>query len=224
MGRTRELTVYGPKGIVEFVKSVNRVVKFYGNFPLKVSEVKPGCVIDESEYQIMTGKAEHGIECFAYALVEKLRPGRFSPSKARRLGIPEGPLWRKIQTSNYIRIGNRKIPSRKVLGPPRPGVKITYAVDTRPCSSIVKLARRSDLLIHDSTFDTSASQKAREYGHSTSSEAAHIAVKCKARKLALFHISAMYADASPLLVQAKRVHRNTILSNDMTTIYVSRNR
>jgi len=129
-----------------------------------------------------------------------------------------------MQTMKYVRIAGRKIASREVVGPPRPGVKITYAVDTRPCPSVIRLAKGSDLLIHDSSFDKSAAPKAREYGHSTSSEAAHVAAQCKARKLALFHISAMYDDATPLLVQARRIFRNTLLSHDMMSVYVSRNR
>ncbi|HKM77852.1 MAG TPA: ribonuclease Z [Candidatus Bathyarchaeia archaeon] len=223
MGRTRELEIYGPKGIIEFIRSINRVVKFYSLFPLRVREVKTGCIINELEYQVKAAQAKHGIECLAYAFEEKPRPGKFYPTKARRLGIPEGPLWKKIQTSKYVRIAGRKIASRDVVGPPRPGVKITYAVDTRPCPSVIRLAKGSDLLIHDSSFDKSAAQKAREYGHSTSSEAAQVAAQCEARKLALFHISAMYDDATPLLVQARRIFRNTILSYDMTSVYVSRN-
>ena len=224
MRRTRELEIYGPKGIIEFIHAINRVVKFYSLFPLRVREVRGGCIINESEYQVKAAQAKHGIECLAYAFEEKPRPGKFCPTKARRLGIPEGPLWKKMQTMKYVRVAGRKIASREVVGPPRPGVKITYAVDTRPCPSVIRLAKGSDLLIHDSSFDKSAAQKAREYGHSTSSEAAQVAAQCKARKLALFHISAMYDDATPLLVQARRIFRNTLLSHDMMSVYVSRNR
>jgi len=225
MGRTRELEIYGPRGIVDFVSSVNRVVKFYSQFPLRVKEIGPGLILNEKEYKVRAASGKHGIPCLAYSLEEKNAPGRFNPTKARKLGIPEGPLWRKLQTSPFIRMGNRKILSRKVVGPPRKGVKVTYAVDTRPCSSIIRLAADSDLLIHDSSFEQAAAQKAADYGHSTSTEAAQVAVKCRAGKLALFHISAMYDDdATPLLTQARRVFRNTILSEDMVTIHLSRNR
>jgi ribonuclease Z len=94
-------------------------------------------------------------------------------------------------------------------------------VDTRPCANVAQLARNSDLLIHDSTFDNAAEKKARAYGHSTSTEAAKLAKRCKARKLALFHISAKYEDATPLLIQARKVFRQTLLARDMDTIYVS---
>ena len=160
MGRTRELEIYGPKGIADFVSCVNRVVKFYSQFPLKVKEIGPGLIVNEREYKVRAANGKHGIPCLAYSLEEKMTPGRFNPAKARKLGIPEGPLWKKLQTSRYIRIGNRKILSRTIVGAPRRGVKITYAVDTRPCSSIVRLATDSDLLIHDSSFEQAAAQKA----------------------------------------------------------------
>ncbi len=221
MGRTRELEIIGPKGIAQFINSINRVVKLYSEFPLLLREVRPGRVVNDSEYEVRAAAAKHGVPCLAYAFQEKPRPGRFDPAKARRLGIPEGPLWKKLQTARYVKIGLRKIPSRLVVGPQRKGVKVTYAVDTRPCSAVMRLAAGSDLLIHDSSFDDSAAAKAKEYGHSTATEAAQVAKRSKARRLALVHISAMYEDATPLLAQARRVFSGTILGEDMATIYLT---
>jgi ribonuclease Z len=76
-------------------------------------------------------------------------------------------------------------------------------------------------LIHDSCFDESAAKKARDYGHSTASEAAYVAKKGKVGKLALFHISAMYEDPRPLLKEARRVFPHTILCTDMETVHIS---
>jgi len=220
MGRTTDLEIIGPKGIGDFVIGVNRVVKLYSRFPIRIKEARYGRVVDEAEYEVRAAPAQHGMPCLAYAFIEKPRPGRFDPLKAKRLGIPEGPLWKKLQTSQSIRFGSRRVSSRLVLGPPRRGVKVTYAVDTRPCPAVVKLATGSDLLIHDSCFDQSASTKAKDYGHSTAGEAALVAKRSRSKRLALFHISAMYEDASPLLVQAKKVYSNAFLSMDMATVRV----
>jgi ribonuclease Z len=220
MGRSRELEIVGPKGIVELVMSVNRVVKFYNRFPIRIREVKPGQSINDAEYSFRVAAAKHGIPCLAYAFEEKPRSGRFYPAKARRLGIPEGPLWKKLQSGSSVRVGRQRVASKRVLGPPRRGVKITYAVDTRPCAQVVRLALRSDLLIHDSCFAESAAAKAKDYGHSTAGEAASVAKRSRSRMLALFHISAMYEDASPLLAEARRVFRKSILPRDMETVSV----
>jgi ribonuclease Z len=221
MGRTSELEIIGPKGIKDFVTSVNRVVKLYSRFPMQIKEVRYGRVVDDEEYEVHAAPGEHGMPCLSYALVEKPRPGRFDPSKARKLGIPEGPLWTRLQTAKSVRVGKKVVSAELVVGPARRGIKITYAVDTRPCESIVKLAAKSDLLIHDSCFAEAASTKAKEYGHSTAGEAAWVAKKSKSKKLALFHISAMYEDPAPLLAQAKRIFRHTFLPSDMATVYVA---
>jgi ribonuclease Z len=222
MGRTRELEIFGPKGIKQLVASINDIVRFNSTqFPLTIKEVRAGQIVNDDEYVVRAAVANHGIPCFAYAFEQKPRPGRFDPRIAKRLGIPEGPLWKKLQSSKSVKIGGKTIHSRLVVGPPRRGLKLTYAVDTRPCLNVVKLGRKSDLLIHDSTFDEAAAIKARAYGHSTSTEAARIAKRCNAKKLALFHISAKYENATPLLIQARKVFRQSFLAKDMETIYVS---
>ena len=221
MGRTRELEIIGPKGIVQFVRSVNRIVRLYSQFPILVREVSAGRVVTEPEYEVQAAWAKHGIPCLAYAFQERPKSGRFYPAKARKLGIPEGPLWKRLQSSPAITFKGKRIASRLVVGPSRRGVKFTYAVDTRPCEEVERLARGSDLLIHDSCFDESAADKAKGYGHSTATEAASVAKRSKVQRLALFHISAMYEDPKPLLRQARRVFPHTILCEDMETIYLA---
>jgi len=221
MGRSRELEVIGPKGIIELVTSVNRVVKLYNRFPIRIREAKSGQTIRDAEYDVRVVAAKHGIPCLAYAIEERPRAGRFDAAKARRLGVPEGPLWKDLQSGKSVKVERRRISSRSVLGRPRRGVKITYAVDTRPCASVISLAKGSDLLIHDSCFSEAVSAKAKEYGHSTAAEAARVAKRSQSRMLALFHISAMYEDASPLLAEARRVFRQSILPRDMETVSVA---
>lgn len=221
MGRTRELEILGPKGIADFVKSVNRVVRFYSQFPIVINEISAGRIVNDVEYEVRAAWAEHGIPCLAYAFQEKPKSGKFDPAKARKLKIPEGPLWKKLQTGRTITVEGRRIPPKRVVGAPRAGVKLTYAVDTRPCKQVVKLARDSDLLIHDSCFEESAADKARDYGHSTATEAAGVAKRSKSRKLVLFHISAMYEDPSPLAKQARTIFPQTIICRDMETVHLS---
>ena len=221
MGRTQELEIIGPRGIIQLVTSINRVVKFYNRFPIRIREVNPGQIIQDAEYKVRVGAAMHSVPCLAYALEEKPRPGRFNVEKAKELGIPEGPLWKRLQSGFSVNVSGRRIDSKQLVGPLRRGVKLTYAVDTRPCARVIKLASGSDLLIHDSCFAESAADKASEYGHSTATEAARVAKRSKSRMLALFHISAMYEDATPLQAEARKVFPLTILPRDLETVSVA---
>jgi ribonuclease Z len=151
----------------------------------------------------------------AYAFVEKPRPGKFYPEKARALGVPEGELWSKLQHGDEIKLPNgRVISPDKVMGSPRKGRKIVYTGDTRPIRGFAKFAAGADLVIHESTFDDLLSEKAEVDGHSTPSQAAMEAKKAKAKKLVLTHISARYHDAGLLLEQARKIFGNTLVAED----------
>jgi len=218
MGRSRDLEIYGPPGICEFVKCTTETVKFRPMFPIRTVEVHAGTIARTDSYAIKAAWADHSVPCLAYSLTQNEKPGRFHPAKARELGVPKGPLWKTLQMGNPVKVGRRRIDASRVVDPPRKGLKITYGVDTRPCERVVELASGSDLLIHDGMFSSDASERAREYGHSTVVEAAKIAKKSHSRNLALTHFSAIYADTSQLLAEAKAIFPRTIVAEDLRSL------
>ena len=218
MGRSRDLEIYGPPGICEFVKCTTETVKFRPMFPIRTVEVHAGTIARTDSYTIKAAWADHSVPCLAYSLTENDKPGRFHPAKARELGVPKGPLWKTLQMGKPVRVGRRRIDASRVVDPPRKGLKITYGVDTRPCERVIELASGSDLLIHDGMFSSDASERAREYGHSTVVEAAKIAKRSHSRNLALTHFSAIYADLSQLLAEAKAIFPRTIVAEDLRSL------
>ena len=220
LGRTEKLRIFGPEGIRDFIESINRTVPYNLAFELDVTEIEDGLVTSEQEYEILSAWGKHVIPCLSYALAEKPRPGKFNVRIAKRLGVPEGSLWKKLQMGKSITINGRTVSPKRIVGHSRRGAKIVYAVDTRPCRSIEKLARGADLLVAESTFDDSKKDKASEYGHSTASETARLARRAKVRKLALTHLSAAYKDPNVLLRQAKRIFQPTILARDLQRLEV----
>jgi ribonuclease Z len=156
-------------------------------------------------------------------LEEDMRPGRFDREKAIELGVKPGPLFSKLQSGQSILVDGREIRPEQVLGPPRPGRKIVYTGDTRPCESVIEASKDADLLIHDGTLSEDVKEWAAEYKHSTALEAAEVAKKACVRKLILTHISARYSDskdASKLEREAKKVFENSEVVRDLMTIEV----
>ncbi|MEM2547201.1 MAG: MBL fold metallo-hydrolase, partial [Candidatus Bathyarchaeia archaeon] len=180
-----------------------------------------GTICEADEYTVQAIWANHVIPSLAYALVEKPRPGKFYPEKARALGVPEGPLWSKLQHGNEVKLPNGKIVKPEdVMGPPRKGRKIVYTGDTRPFDGLADFASNADLLIHDATLDDKLAERAYEDGHSTPSQAAETAEKAKARLLVLTHVSARYEDPRMLLKQARKIFKNTRIAEDLMEIEI----
>jgi ribonuclease Z len=192
------------------------------SFPIEIRDLKPGDEVDRTEYTIKTTLAKHDIPCLAYSMEEKLRPGRFYPTKAKKLGIPEGPLWGQLQYGKAVEVDGKTVNPEEVTGPPRRGLKVVYAIDTRPVERVRRLAKNADVLFHDGGFEESRKEKADEYFHSTAKEAAEVAKRAGVKKLVLIHISAVSRDDSILLREAKSVFKDTIVPKDLTTLFVNR--
>jgi len=222
LDRERKLDVYGPPGIKRFLEDIRETVQFVLTFPVEIHEVhEAGVVCEEEEYVVQAVWANHVIPSLAYAFVEKPRPGKFYPEKAEALGVPEGPMWSKLQHGHKVKLPNgRVVKPEDVTGPPRPGRKIVYTGDTRPFRGFVKFAAGADLLIHDATLDHELAERAVEDGHSTPDQAAKNAKKAKVKQLILIHISARYEDTSILLQQAQKIFKNTQVAEDFMKIEI----
>lgn len=222
LDRQRKLDVYGPTGIRQFLEDIRDTVQFVLTFPIEIHEIEAtGTICDEEEYTVQAVWANHVIPSLAYAFVEKPRAGRFHPEKAKALGIPEGPLWSRLQRGIKVKLPDgRVVKPEQVVGSLRPGRKIVYTGDTRPFRSLVKFATGADLLVHDATLDDELIERAEEDGHSTPSQAARIAKKARVKRLVLTHISARYVDTAKLLRRAKKVFRNATIAEDFMEVEI----
>jgi ribonuclease Z len=216
MGREKPVDVYGPIGINRFLESLKETLQFQLSYTLNIHEIAcPGLVCGEEEYQIEATFSNHAITGFAFAFVEKSRPGKFHPEKALALGIPKGIAWSKLQRGqNFTFPSGQIVKPSDVANSPRKGRKIVYTGDTKPFGEFAAFAKNADLVIHESTLDNSLAQKAAEDGHSTATEAAEEAKKANAKNLILTHISARYSDDSVLLDQAKKIFPATQVAAD----------
>ncbi len=150
-------------------------------------------------------RSKHVIISYAYAYIEKPRPGTFYPEKAKAQNVPKGPLWSKLQQGIEIRLANGKVVRPEdVMGSSRQGRKIVYTGDTSPFKLLEKFAFGADVLIHDSTLGDELVKRAQEYGHSTVDQAAKTAKNAMVKKLVLSHISQRYKDMTKWVKQAQK--------------------
>lgn len=219
--RLKPLRIYGPKGIMVYISAILGTMNFQLTFPLKVIEISSGRILDEDDFCIECTTGEHKIEVISFGFFEKPRSGKFFPEKAKELEIPER-LWKNLQRGEEVNVNMKLIKPLDVLGPPRPGRRMVYAIDTRPCEKILTLAKNADCLIHDGMFASDLFEKAVEAGHSTALEAAELAKKAEVKKLFLIHISSRYPNADKLLNEAQKVFPNTEIAYDLLTYEIPR--
>lgn len=227
--RQKSLTLVGPPGLRDYLELLGRLKILSTGYSIEVREFGPGgfkagepaTVFHNSDYRVLSLPLDHRIFALGYRVQENPRPGRFDVERARRLGVPEGPLFGRLQSGHSVVLADgRMVAPDDVLGPERPGKAIAYCADTRPCASVLELAREVDLLIHEATFTRDLAPQAREYGHSTAAQAAEAARKSGARRLLITHFSPRYPDLYPLLDEAKQTFPRTLLAEELTELEV----
>lgn len=92
--------------------------------------------------------------------------------------------------------------------------KISYSGDTRPKFVFTHIGENSDLLIHESTLEDEKFKDAFDKRHSTTSEAVHVGILMKAKKILLTHFSQRYKSFTCSDVVYKRLE-NPITKDDL---------
>lgn len=218
-GRTDRLHLFGPEGSKSTITAAVHLGGNRLNYEVDVQELAPGGSVDFEEFRVEAVGVRHGIPALGYAVREDPRPGRFDLEAARSLGVPEGPLFGRLQRGEGIEWDGRQIAPSEVLGESRPGRLVVYSGDTRPSEEVVERAAGADLLIHDCTFGDEGKDRARETFHSTAREAAEVAARAGAKRLCLTHLSARYsANATPLEREARELFPKAEVAYDGLTL------
>ncbi len=221
-GRETKLTIYGPRGLEDLRQAVLNLsfpnLDFPNfNFPIEWIEIDSGTIIENDEYVIKAQRVKHNTITLAYS-VEELKKPRFLRQKAIDLGVPVGPDFGKLHNGQSVEVNGKIIKPEQVLGPPRKGNKITYSGDTMPCEEIIGFARDSNILIYESTYKEEDKDKANQHAHSTSVDAANIALYSNSKELILTHFSTRYTEIDDLLEEAREIFENTKLAKDLMKV------
>ncbi len=218
--RTKPLTIVAPSPLIRWLEVTSELLHIGLTFPLLFKPARSGVVLRSGEFVVRATRALHSIEAYSYVLEEATRPGEFFPQEAKRLGVPEGRLWSRLQKGRKVTVGGRTITPSQVTGPPRKGRRIGYSGDTRPSPRLTKFFAGCELLIFDSTFQGKDRDKAMERKHSTCLEAAETAAGAHVGKLVLTHFSARYKSVSALVREARSVFPPTIAAADGLSVSV----
>ncbi len=220
-GREEPLTIAGPTHTIDLVEKFSSICYFSRDFEVRAMDLEPGDVVRMDGYQVEAVETQHSVPSVGYCLKEDERLGRFNREAAVALGVLPGPLFGKLQHGQEVLVDGKAVRPDQVMGSPRPGRKIVYTGDTRPCRTVEAASKGADLLIHDCALADEMADWARETKHSTAGEAAQLARRAGVRQLVLTHISSRYSeDISPLLKDARDVFEKTLIAEDLMTMEI----
>jgi len=218
--RKNDLHIYGPEA-ERFVGDILDLGYFGQGFRVIAHDVpyegsEAASIFKTNEFEILSTPVKHTIPAVGYCFKERDR-WNVNLKKAAKFGLKQGPLIGKLKKFGAIELNGKTIKLADVADL-RKGIKAVYSGDTKPCKNLDNLARDADVLIHDATFETERADKM----HSGAREAAKTAKQAGVEKLILTHFSRRYVDVKPLLEEARKVFKNTMVAEDFMKIVLKR--
>jgi len=221
--RKEPLTIVGPEDLKKMLEFFERELYMNLNYELKYIHAEPGTVFELGEVQVQAERAIHSTESYSYKVIQGKKKRKFNVDKAKRLGIPRGLLWGRLQLGETIAFNGIEISPDEVCEPPEKPIVIGISGDTAYSDNLVKFFAGANLIIHESTFSSDLQDRAREMLHSTSTDAARVARESGSGYLVLYHFSERYREVEPLEKEARTIFERTIAAKDFMAIEILRN-
>jgi len=214
------LTLLGTPGLRRFVRHVRSDLAMHINYPIAVrewSEDGGELAYEDDQVRIFWRPLLHTVRCLGYRIEEHVRPGRFDPEAATRLGVPMGPLWGRLQAGESVHARSGElVRADQVLGPPRRGRHVAYATDTMITPALQPLLRGADLAFVESMFAPEEADDAAAKKHMTAVQAARAAHQAGVQRLVLVHVSPRYerSELKRLAKAAREEHPRASVGRD----------
>ncbi|WP_339227900.1 ribonuclease Z [Oceanobacillus sp. FSL K6-2867] len=218
------LTVYGPKGIAEYIHTSLDISGTHLNYPLKVVEINEGMIVEDDTFTVQAELLDHGIPSYGFRITEKDKTGELLVDKLLDIGIKPGPIYSQIKSNTMIQLEDgQKLYQKDFIGPNKKGRVICILGDTRSQEDYSEFVKGADLLIHEATFTSEKAELARNYFHSTNTEAALLAARSGVKQLLLTHISSRYQteDDQKIIAEAREIFPETYLAKDFFRFHIA---
>lgn len=215
LGRSADLHLYGPpvlKEIIDMQYKHSETRLHYNLIFHPLQQDSAVLIFEDEKVTVHTIILNHRIPCTGFLFREKDKPRKISREKITEFKIPYSELNNIKLGGDYVTKDGLTIPNEKITGGPMPLFSYAYCSDTCYDEKVIEQVKQVDLLYHEATFMDDMEGRAKETFHSTTKQAALVAVRAKVKKLMIGHYSARYSDLQPLLEEAQSVFSNTVLA------------
>jgi ribonuclease Z len=211
-GRNKELHLYCPKELKAIID-----IQLMWALPYEIIyhfliEEETQILLDNSQVCVTAFPVAHSIPTHGFLFIEKERKRKLLPEELRKYEVPKYFYSRLSEGEDYTQKNGEVIKNEWVTTNGKKDKSYAYTADTAPHKKYEAIIKNVDLLYHESTYTELHLDKAIDRGHSTSRQAAEVALKAAVKQLIIGHFSSRYEDVSGMLVEAKSIFKETALA------------
>lgn len=216
LGRTKELQVFGPKGLQEIVEIQFKNAGSHLSFEMQFYEVTEGgkVVYENSKIVISSIPLKHRIPCYGFLFQEKPGLRKLKASALAKYKVPVYARKALTEGEDFITEEGKVIENTKITSDPETPKSYAFCSDTAYYEKIIPYIKGVDLLYHEATFLSNEEARAKKTFHSTAAQAATIAKEAGASQMIIGHFSNRYKEKELFLEEARPVFAETYLAEE----------
>ena len=219
LGRTRDLELLGPPGLIRILELQFELSKTFLSFSLKFTPVdKEENLVFLKGLTVKSIELNHRLKCFGFIFREGQKPRRINGPVVKDAGVPHFFMEKLRLGEDYVDKEGRVYENAMLTLEPKKSHTYAFCSDNRIQPNFFKKLKGVTVLYHESTFSHQELKKAKKTYHSTAREAGLLAKKVNPDLLILGHYSARYASLKLLLEEAKEIFIQTKISEERKTI------
>jgi ribonuclease Z len=221
LGRTQDLHIYAPSALQDIIGLQLKVADIQLPYPLHFHALDTeGPVLREAKFEVSCFPVFHRIECWGFRFREVRPFRRINPEKARQYNVPSSFFDRLKWGESYLRKDGVLVENQAVTEPAAKAKSYAYAADTLFDPRIAERVRGADLLYHETTYLKDLGEQAGKRFHSTTVQAATIALEAGVERLLIGHFSSKYEKLQAFEQEAREIFQNTDLALEGVTYKV----
>ena len=221
LNRLDDLHIYGPeklKNIIEIQLDAAGIILPYKLFIHALGETK--IIVDEKKFTVSCFPADHRIDCWGFVIREKKNPRKIDIEKISQSEIPKAYYDELKKGEDYERKDGSVILNSEVTIPNTPPRSYAFCADTRYNEGIIEYVKNVSMLYHETTYLKDQVERAHDRFHSTTEQAATIAMKAEVGELIIGHFSSRYDNLTSFLNEAKVIFPKTSLAKEGSTFKI----
>lgn len=219
--REKPLKIVGPEKLWEIITLQLDVAGTKLAYPVTFEPISfsNGALLhSDTKIEVTALKLNHRIACAGFVFKQKPKEPSVRKDKIQdhQLTIDE---IKELKSGNSIERKGKELLNELIVQPQQPKA-YAYVTDTKMNEQIIPFIKEVDLLYHETTFKKHETKRAKETYHSTTHQAAEIALKANVTKLMIGHYSTRYDNLEELRQECMEIFENTVLATEGETILV----
>jgi ribonuclease Z len=220
MGRKVTLNIYAPAGYNQMLMSHLADFDIHLNYNIDFHPLEgkdPFMILDDRYLTVEAFPLEHRVPAFGFLFREKPGERKIIKEAISRYGIPVPRLAAIKKGADFVDENGRLVRNEELTKEGAQPISYAYCSDTRYFKRLASFVKNVDLLYHEATFGAENAELAKITGHSTTLEAARVALDANAGTLLIGHFSSRYRKVEPLVSEARQIFRETYAAVDGST-------